>query len=160
MQKPTLYSILGVDPSATQSEIADAYRKLAFAYEILSDQEKRQLYDETGQTGSEQSIIENTVAMLMQQAIEKSNPIRWLLESIDQQRSVHTDRKRSVSGDIDRLRRKLQAFEESNAQTKNEVAKQFIIACIEGMIAGKLQELEQAEKDIQMGTDLLTWLNG
>lgn len=72
------YSILGVDKSATDSEIKKAYRKLAMkyhpdknpddkqaedkfkeaaeAYEILGDVAKRQQYDQYGTTGNQQGM--------------------------------------------------------------------------------------------------------
>ena len=66
----TLYDELGVDRSADTATIKRAYRKkaikahpdaggdpaqfqaLALAYEVLSDEEKRARYDETGATGT------------------------------------------------------------------------------------------------------------
>ncbi|CAJ1351478.1 unnamed protein product [Effrenium voratum] len=73
------YGILGVDPSASSSEIRQAYRKLALAkhpdrggdpaefarlskaYEVLSDAKARAKYDETGRTSkltAEEEFIE------------------------------------------------------------------------------------------------------
>jgi len=67
-----LYDVLGIEKSATAKEVKKAYRKLAVkhhpdkggdehvfkeinaAYEIISDEEKRQLYDKHGLEGVEQ----------------------------------------------------------------------------------------------------------
>ncbi|XP_064395120.1 dnaJ homolog subfamily A member 1-like [Halichondria panicea] len=72
VKETKLYDILGVDPSATDAQLKKAYRKMALkyhpdknpgpeneekfkeiaaAYEILSDEKKRKVYDEHGEEG-------------------------------------------------------------------------------------------------------------
>ena len=75
MAKRDYYEVLGVDKTASQSEIKSSYRKLALkyhpdknkddkaaeekfkeaseAYEVLSDDEKRKKYDQFGHAGLE-----------------------------------------------------------------------------------------------------------
>lgn len=75
MAKRDYYEVLGVDKGADEASIKKAYRKLAMqyhpdknpdnkeaeekfkeaseAYEVLSDKEKRQLYDQYGHAGVE-----------------------------------------------------------------------------------------------------------
>lgn len=76
VKESKLYDILGVDPSATEAQLKTAYKKgalkhhpdknaanpeaaekfkdLSKAYEVLSDPQKRQLYDQYGEEGLEQ----------------------------------------------------------------------------------------------------------
>ncbi|XP_065331662.1 dnaJ homolog subfamily A member 2-like [Cloeon dipterum] len=78
MAEPDLYNILGVKKNANDSEIKKAYRKLAmefhpdknpeagdhfkeisYAYEILSDKQKREVYDKYGLKGIQEGAHEH-----------------------------------------------------------------------------------------------------
>lgn len=77
-KKPSFYDVLGVTESANQKEIKKAYRKLALklhpdkggdeekfkeiskAYETLSDEEQRELYDAYGEAGLEKGASPST----------------------------------------------------------------------------------------------------
>jgi len=83
MTEQILYDILGVAPNATAKEIKTAYRKLAIehhpdrggdeeefkriseAYSILSDPEKRELYDNTGRIPKSQEMLENEAVSVL-----------------------------------------------------------------------------------------------
>jgi DnaJ-class molecular chaperone len=86
-QPGKLYSVLGVQPKSSLSEIKRAYRKLALklhpdknptkkeecekkikeineAYETLSDEKKRELYDRYGQTSGQEAAPQPNVLIL------------------------------------------------------------------------------------------------
>ena len=83
VNEQVLYDILGVAPNATAKEIKTAYRKLAIehhpdkggdeeefkriseAYSILSDPEKRELYDSTGRIPKSQEMLEHEAVSVL-----------------------------------------------------------------------------------------------
>lgn len=91
MVKETLYyDILGVSPDASDNEIKKAYKKLALkfhpdkndgdetkfkeiteAYEVLSDLERRQIYDEFGKDSSSEGAVDPSV--IFQQMFGRQN---------------------------------------------------------------------------------------
>ena len=102
----TLYEILGIQRTATPEQITKAYRKLAIryhpdvakgdkeaaaqkfreiqeAYDVLSDPERRKLYDETGSTvppGKKQDGVMASLLNLQRQVFEQNET---LLSDID-----------------------------------------------------------------------------
>jgi curved DNA-binding protein CbpA len=85
-----LYESLGIIPDATDDEIKQAYRKnamkkhpdrggskeefhaLQVAYDVLTDPEKRQRYDETGKAGpdTEEDVMMNQLGALLLQLVD------------------------------------------------------------------------------------------
>jgi DnaJ-class molecular chaperone len=85
-----LYESLGISPDATDDEIKQAYRKnamkkhpdrggskeefhaLQVAYDVLTDPDKRQRYDETGKTGpdTEEDMMMNQLGALLIQLVD------------------------------------------------------------------------------------------
>lgn len=174
------YEVLGVSPDATQDEIAKAYRaksrklhpdaggdaaafaELSHAYEILSDEAKRAHYDRTGGNGPSLSEVETTVAALVIQAFEypNANPIRWICDKVDRQRDTHKRQKETNTQKLATMRRLVDRFEASNKDCENVASRDFIAGCL----AGHIQTMEAAivndDHAIELGTAVLTFLNG
>eukprot|EP00913_Durusdinium_trenchii_P033866 g31702.t1 len=94
MDDESCYAILGVDPSASTSQIRQAYRKLALAkhpdrggdpedfarvskaYEVLSDSKARAKYDATGRTSKLSAEEEFIEAFRSSAAAHEEKPVR------------------------------------------------------------------------------------
>jgi len=98
-EAPDPYATLGVDPNATLKEIRKAYIRLAkethpdtggdavafqdilLAYRILSDEERRKEYDQTGEDGGDAPAEERKVRVsdlaTLRSAVENHREVRW-----------------------------------------------------------------------------------
>ena len=123
------YEILGVDKNATIQEIKKAYKSkskefhpdsggseelfvnLKKAFDCLSDNERREVYDETGQDLGLKDLITYTIKTFIDKAIESGltgNFVDLMLREAEVQKS-------RVTKDIDFLREKIKILErESN----------------------------------------------
>jgi curved DNA-binding protein CbpA len=123
----TLYEILGIRRTATPEQIAKAYRKLAVkyhpdvvkgdpaaatkkfhemqeAYDVLSDPERRKLYDETGSTvppGRKQDAVMLSLLDLQRRVMEAAASA---LSGIDVFEIMRKEIKRALAGHLDAQR--------------------------------------------------------
>jgi len=172
----TLYDILGVQSSATEKEIKTAYRKKAMehhpdrnadgdseefknikhAYEILSNADKRRRYDETGQSGEGESVVER----LMRGAVEATfDSIRNVTfqDFITALRKLVKSEIKDIDKKLRRVREDINSCEEVVARTKSKKgsSKLFIRALDER----KLGLLSKEQSGEQMRSEMKTLLS-
>lgn len=176
----TLYEALGIDHDATPEQISKAYRKkarethpdhggdaeefkaLAIAYEVLSDEQKRDRYDKTGQTEDRPNEVQSIVAALLREAFNDdrvTDPIRWMLDKIDRIRSDCKSQKDKTERKLTSQEKKLDRFLKANDRTKNTEARDFISNCLKSAIESLKTEVANFDHNIQVGTEALAFLN-
>lgn len=177
-----LYETLGVDPDASLKDIDKAYRKASLkhhpdrggdaerfkeineAYEVLSDPERRQYYDETGQTSKrddKRQAAERIIAAMVAEAFSQDvrDSIRWMCERIAARRSDHESAKDKLQTGAKKLESRIAAFEEANAKTKNTGSREFILEILRAGLIDINAEIAMHEANAEMLTIALTLLN-
>lgn len=142
----TLYSDLGIEPTASKQDIEKAYRKkamkehpdhggdphafkqLTVAYKILKDEESRKRYDETGRTDTPLSIRGTIFRQLIIEGFTRSdNPINSIIKKLQiDQREIEQQRDRLKAGKK-QISRRLEKFLEKNS---NEIIQETLEATI------------------------------
>lgn len=176
------YEVLGVSSEATQDEISASYRKLArkyhpdapgggdaekfkeiaLAYEVLSDPEKRERYDKTGEFSSKESVVLATVAELIKQEFKvgSSDPIRAILQRVDEQRSRNRSSAERLQRTLDELCGMLEKFKKRNAATDNTESRDFVCSIVSGTIEPIREKLKAENEQVELGTEVLKFFNG
>jgi curved DNA-binding protein CbpA len=156
----TLYDILGVSKEATDEELKRAYRALSkehhpdvnegqderfkeiqFAYEIISDPDKRAEYDRTGRTG--QDVFQEQVIM------KAAEMMREMLF----QTHYKTDLENFLSASIQSIARKRQQAEQLFKRDRDILdqiqrlcIKRATIDVLDGVLAQKRATVDSAEQ--------------
>lgn len=145
-QEITLYSDLGIEPTASKQDIEKAYRKkamkehpdhggdphafkqLTVAYKILKDEESRKRYDETGRTDTPLSKRDTIFRQLIIEGFTRSDsPINSIIKKLQiDQREIEQQRDRLKAGKK-QISRRLEKFLEKNS---NEIIQETLEATI------------------------------
>lgn len=155
----TLYNDLDVSPESTPEEIKKAYRKkareshpdqggdpeefkkISKAYEILSDTNRRERYDSTGQTEPENDL-DHKIRMIIRSAFLNSDtPIRHIRGKLKSALHEVEDQRSRIKEVIKTLQKRLEKFLEKNTS-------ELVVETIEGAIAEKEHEAEQLTKGL------------
>lgn len=172
-----LYQVLGVERSATQDDIKKAYRdrarechpdkdggsdeafqRLNEAYEVLSDERKREIYDLTD--SSQHSMewdrrIRNLVGSIFIEAVLQSvgnNIVKDCIKAVEEQRKKFVTKKRHVESQIakiDRAKTKVRRKGEGFSIFDDAMASQ---------IAGLREEVREADTNYRLFSDVIAEL--
>ncbi len=176
----THYETLGVDSDASPEQIQEAYRfkarklhpdaggskeefqTILEAYEVLSDEQKRARYDRGESVESNERVILDIVRSMAVAAFaqDKQNPMRYMRDHVDNVRSENQDHKRTKLADLQKLQTKLDRFVEANVESKNTQARDMIAELLAQEIENGKSFVSNIEKQIQIGTETLAFLDG
>lgn len=155
----TLYEDLDVTPESTPEEIKKAYRKkareshpdqggdpeefkkISKAYEILSDTNRRERYDSTGQTEPENDLDPKIRMIIRSAFLNSDTPIRHIRGKLKSALHEVEDQRSRIKEVIKTLQKRLEKFLEKNTS-------ELVVETIEGAIAEKEHEAEQLTKGL------------
>lgn len=178
MTDRSLYDELGVDKDADAGAIARAYRRRAqrahpdkggsteefhavqLAYDVLSDEERRKRYDETGesqeppQAQQAVSVISNMVIQFVDQAdLDHDDMVEAM------KRTVAGQMQRSA-GEISRLREKIKKRERALRRVRHRgQGVNILVAALKADLKGIERAIKSMERDIALGELVLKMLN-
>jgi curved DNA-binding protein CbpA len=174
------YEILGVNRDASQEEIDKAYREkakehhpdlggdmivfknLALSKEVLSDPEKRQWYDQTGQAD-----VPDEVRVILAQLVEAAflsdreipNPIKAMCDEADRARASHKSQADRSERKLKRVEKKLARFLKLNEKSKNGAGRALIAAQMRAKVEGLRLEIHNHRRGADVMTAVLVHLN-
>lgn len=170
------YEALGVDRNASEDEIRKAYRSLALRHHpdrggdaksfqlislaavVLSDEQEKAKLD----SALFAKEVEETIALLLEEAFLQNvcDPIRWMCDKIDRLRQEHRDSVPVLERALKVLSARLQQFETANQETSNPSSRDFIADRLRKRIAEIEKSISEVPRKVEIGTAMLTFLNG
>lgn len=178
------YQVLEVSPDATDEEIKAAYRNLARkhhpdrqggdgvvfreigeAYRVLSDPDQRAYYDRTGKLpGVRQSTtkVERFIAGMLLEAFtqDTEDPMRLIC------RNLRDKRENALGAALEgrklrlELVDKIERFRKQNADAQNTVARDFILAAMDGRLGDVDHAILAADSDAAFFAEAVTYIDG
>jgi DnaJ-class molecular chaperone len=176
-----LYKALDVDKSATKDQVKKAYRKkalkahpdaggskesfalISLAHDVLTDDARRERYDETGDTEEKKtnSVME-TVSQMAKAAFDEDSldPVVFMKRHTD--KTIHSQKmeKKKAEDHIKKLEKKLAKFVKSNAKTKSTQAKMVVEKTIQSAIESYRGFLTQADASIELWESVHKFIEG
>lgn len=175
-----LYEVLGVSRDAGSDAIRKAYRGKAqethpdkggtqeafvavqTAYDVLSDPDRRALYDATGETRSAEEIeknvmvaVEAMLVMLIEDAdVESADLVDLMRKMVDRKIRIDTDLIASLGKKIQRKRAVMNRLRRKDGEPNK------LREIVANAIEAHEKAIKGAESDIQFSKTLLAYLEG
>lgn len=171
--KKSLYEILGIDPTASKEDVKKAYHKKAQethpdkeggsqeaflevsrAYKILSDEEKRNTYDETGEESEDREM--NPRHMVLQIFLEViSNPgfNPKLMDAFESTKQTIELRQKQIKNEMSKNSQQKTKYEE--IVSRLEKAPETLKHMVEDMVRRHGEMHEQFIKNLNLGVEML-----
>jgi curved DNA-binding protein CbpA len=179
-----LYAVLGVSKEATPEEIKQAYRQAALkyhpdrtngdpdlakvfqavqhAYDILSDEQKRRYYDETGKIrpseqqlqAEAQDVLDSNIISCIDALVESQDPNAERINPIQEVRNKLSMDIRNAQHNLQLLRKSIKSYEKMAQRMKSKKNPEFDKSPVGILISSKVDNLKDSIDKVQNAIEI------